>query len=466
MKITRYRTLALVLIPLCCSCAASPSAPSPTTPAKPQNLILMIGDGMGFAQVKAYRYYADDPSTPLIEPLPFDRYLVGAVATDSITLDCAKEDPTLCVRDPYGVTDSASSASAYATGQDTVVGRLGLSPSGEIQPNIIEMARQHDKAVGLVVTSQLTHATPAAFASHVESRKQVNDIANQLFDNQWDGAPLANVLLGGGAADMKRADRDVAAQFEQAGYTLVSNRDELLQTDRTRILGLFAPYGLARGWDRDPSVPSLADMTRAALKALDQDTNGFFLMVEGSQVDWAAHSDDIAGVVSEMEDFNAAIKVVLEFAAQSGDTLVVITADHETGGLSLARDNLYRWDPRPLRGMKRTPAAITEEFLAGNESLSQLVSRSVPFILTAEEQVDLDQYPRDGPVDPVYGVDGIAAYIAINRLLDHRTLTGWSSLGHTGVDVPLYATGPGSENFSGVMQNEDLGKQLQAIFLP
>ena len=180
----------------------------------------MIGDGMGFAQVKAYRYYADDPSTPLIEPLPFDQYLVGAVATDSIFMNCGAGGAAPCVRDPYGITDSASSATAYATGQDTVIGRLGLSESGEVQESISEIARRQGRSVGMVVTSQITHATPAAFAAHVKDRAQYSDIADQLFDNQWDNAPLASVLLGGGTADLQRKDRDLVAEFTQAGYTL------------------------------------------------------------------------------------------------------------------------------------------------------------------------------------------------------------------------------------------------------
>jgi alkaline phosphatase len=347
-----------------------------------------------------------------------------------------------------------------------VIGRLGLSPAGEIQESISEKARRQGKSIGMVVTSQITHATPAAFAVHVKDRLQNSNIADQLFDNQWDKAPLASVLLGGGTTDLQRTDRDLVAEFTQAGYTFVSNRDELLQADASRLLGLFAPWGLARAWDRDEDVPSLADMTRAALKALEQNQQGFFLMVEGSQIDWAAHADDVAGVVSEMEDFSVAIEVALEFAARQGDTLVVITADHETGGMSLGRDDIYHWDPRPLRGMKKTPAAMTAEYLAGSEPLSQVVARSIPFTLTAEEQTRLDNYPREVPADPAYGMDGIGAYMGINEIMSRRTVTGWSSLGHTGVDVPLYAVGPGSENFRGLLQNEELGQRLQAVFLP
>jgi len=457
------RFIVALLVTVCAACAKPQAV---TANSRPKNLILMIGDGMGFAQVKAYRYYADAPATPVIEPLPFDRYLVGAVATDSISLDCGATDASPCVRDPAGITDSASSATAYATGQDTLVGRVSLSPDDEIQPTISEKARRQGKSVGLAVTSQLTHATPAAFAAHVKTRSQYHDIADQLFDNQWNGEPLAQVLLGGGMADMQRQDRDLVAEFTRAGYDFVTNREELLNTGAQLILGLFARWGLPRSWDRDDSVPSLADMTAAAIKALSKDPDGFFLMVEGSQIDWAAHADDVSGVISEVEDFTAAARVALDFALSSGDTLVIITADHETGGMSLGRDDLYRWNPRPLRGMKQTPAAITEEFLRGDEPLSEVAARSLPFTLTGEEQVQLDSWPREPLLDSAYGVDGMQAYIGLNQIMDLRTLTGWSTLAHTGVDVPLYAVGPGSENFHGVMQNEEVGEQMQAVFLP
>lgn len=459
------KNLSSVLVIMLCSVACSAAPVSKQAEQKPRNVILMIGDGMGYAQVKAYRYYADNPATYIIDPLAMDRYLLGSVATEAISIECAGENNTDCERDPYGVTDSASSASAYATGEDTLVGRLGISVDGQRQESISEKARREGIAIGLVATSQVTHATPAAFYAHVEGRSEASAIADQLYDNQWQGSPLVDVILGGGSNDLQRQDRDLSAEFANAGYALVSNREELLANESGRVLGLFAPIALPRAWDRPDTTPSLADMTTAAIKALEQNPEGFFLMVEGSQIDWAAHSNDIVGVVSEMEDFTRAIEVALEYAATHGDTLVVITADHETGGLSMARDDLYRWDPRPLRGLKVTPAAITEEFLAGDETLSVVAQRHLPFELTDEERALLDDAKVETPPYPQYGVDGTQAYTLLSLMFDKRTWSGWTTVGHTGVDVPLYATGPGSEQFRGVIQNEILGQKLQQLLL-
>jgi alkaline phosphatase len=473
MSIRNHATMLLATLAVI-ACASSPpqeASVQQEESSKPRNIIFMVGDGMGFAQVKAYRYYANDPATPIIDPLPYDRYLTGAVATEAITTHCDKpSDQTEgqavnCVVDPYGITDSASSASAYATGEDTEVGWMGVSVEGERQTNISERAVAEGIAVGLVSTSQVTHATPAAFYAHVKDRDEKASIADQLFDNQFDGMPLPQVILGGGTQLLQREDRDITAEFVAAGYKLATNRDELAQLESGRVLGLFAPIGMPRAWDRPATTPDLAEMTSAAIKLLDPNPEGFFLMVEGSQIDWAAHSNDIVGVISEMEDFSQAIAVALEYAEQKGDTLVVITADHETGGLSMGRDDLYHWNPRPLRGMKITPAGITAEFLAGDEPLSVVAQRHLSFELTAEEIAALDEAKVETPPYAEYGMDGTQAYTLLSLLFDKRTQSGWTGMGHTGVDVPLYAAGPGSEHFRGVIQNEELGQLLHKLLL-
>lgn len=428
--------------------------PASSAPERPSNVILLIGDGMGAAQVKSYRAFADDPATHVIEPLAFDAYHVGAVATDSIVLDCREDASAPCVRLPYGVTDSASSATAYASGKDTVIGMLGQGPDGERYDTVLELAARRGKATGVVSTSQVTHATPAAFVAHVSSRQAYAAIADQFVDNRVHGQPVAQVILGGGKGDFRRADRDVAKELVQAGYTFVVNREDLLEAEGPRLLGLFAPVGLPRHWDRPASVPSLAEMTSKALEILDDDPDGFFLIVEGSQIDWAAHGNDIAGVVSEMEGFTEAAERVLDFVRTRGDTLVVITADHETGGLSLGRDGVYEWNPTDLRSLQATPAAIVAAFLTGEDTLDAVLSAHSELALTEQERALLAAVPREE----------LAAWQALNELLDQRTFTGWTTAGHTGVDVPLYAAGPGSDAFHGLMENEAVGQALiQAV---
>lgn len=433
------------------TCTTVQPAPEET----PRNAVFILADGMGFAHVKAYRMYADDPATEIVDPLSIDPLLVGAVSTDTIVMNC-DESGSQCERDPYGVTDSASSATAYATGRDTLRGSLSVDPEGAPISTVLEAARTQGKSTGLVATSQVTHASPAAFASHVISRSQYNDIADQFFDSQWQGQPMVDVILGGGLQYFKREDRDLVSEFTQAGYETAFSRSELQNTSGDRLLGLFAPSGMSRALDRDAETPSLEEMMDTALQTLNRNPQGFFLMMEASQVDWAAHGNSVAGVISEMEGFINAVNKVLEFAGTNGDTLVVIVADHETGGMALGKDGFYSWDPRPLRGIKATPAAMTMSYLEGEESLSSIVAANVSFELTDTETSILDATERDEK----------ATFDAIAALFNDRTGTGWSTGSHTSIDVPLYAFGPGSEHFRGVMQNEAIGKVLWKTFLP
>jgi alkaline phosphatase len=431
--------------------AANP-IPACAGDSAPRNVIFMVGDGMSFAHVKAYRMYADDPSTNLVEPLPMEQYLVGAVSTDSIRLDCSSGD---CVRLPHGFTDSASSATAYATGYDTIVGHLSVSSEGKPLKTILERAHERGQSTGLVATSEITHATPAAYASHVSDRDQHSLIANQLLDPELHDDPVVDVLLGGGRKHLVRSDRDLLAEFGGSGWEVVQNRNELMASREDQLLGVFADQGLPRAWDRDENTPSLADMTMVALRTLNRNDKGFFLMVEGSQIDWASHKNSVPGVISEMEDFIGAVGAALEFARQHGDTLVVITADHDTGGMGLGRDNIYHWDPASLRGMKHTPKYMAQEFRSSDQSLAAIVARNVPFELTAVEVAELNATHDDDR----------SVRRTLANLFNSRTFTGWSSDGHTGADVPLYVFGPASDRFGGLMENEDLGRVLQEVFL-
>jgi alkaline phosphatase len=446
---TFFCTLVLVF-PTACKSA------EPHAQTTPRNVIFMLVDGMGFGQVKAYRFFADDPETGIIEPLAIDAHLVGAVSTDSIAVVCDEGLEPKCERDPYGFTDSASSATAYATGSDTVTGRLSMDFNGQSMTTILEKARKNGKSTGLVATSEITHASPAAFGSHVLKRDQFSDIANQFFDNQWNGKPMVNVMLGGGLDHFRREDRDLVSEFVQSGYQVALNRSEMLATQGEHLLGLFAPEGLPRAWDRDETVPTLAEMTSTALNSLSRNEKGFFLMVEGSQVDWASHGNSVAGVISEMQDTMAAAKVILDFAKKDGNTLVVVVADHETGGMAIGRDGNYSWNPQPLKGMKATPSAMIAAYIESEESLSDIVAAGVAYKLTVTEADTLDATEREE----------VAAWLAVTEIFNARTNTGWTSTGHTGVDVPMYAYGPGSKRFHGVMQNEDVGRVMREMFLP
>ncbi|MEI2401108.1 alkaline phosphatase, partial [Paenibacillus phytohabitans] len=226
------------------------------------------------------------------------------------------------------VTDSAAAGTAMATGVKTNNGMISTAPDGKELKTILEAAEEKGKSSGLVATSTITHATPAVFASHVASRSNEADIAPQLLENGVD------VLLGGGKQYFPDS---LINEAEENGYQYVTNQDELENAKKAdKLIGLFAEDGMAPELDRDETdQPSLAEMTESALDVLKKDKDGFFLMVEGSQIDWAGHDNDAAWAMKDSEAFELAVEKAVEFAKKDGNTLVVVAGDHDTGGMSV-----------------------------------------------------------------------------------------------------------------------------------
>jgi alkaline phosphatase len=305
---------------------------------RPKNLILMIADGCGPASITMARDYAR--AVLGRKALALDAIQVGAVRTASAS---------------SRVTDSAAGATAYACGIKTYNGAIAVDTTGQPVATLLEAAKARDMAVGLVATSRITHATPAAFAAHVPQRAMESDIAVQMLDQGIE------VLLGGGwqyflplSEGGRRQDgRNLLREAEQQGYQIVRNRAALRQSLRLPVLGLFAADHLPYEIDRDTTqIPSLAEMTRVAIELLRNNPNGFFLMVEGSRIDHTGHANDAAAHVRDVLAYDEAVAVALNFARQDGQTLVVSVSDHETGGLSLGRNvdgqGIYAWHPEVL----------------------------------------------------------------------------------------------------------------------
>lgn len=290
---------------------------SPVFPANaPKNVILMIGDGMGIAQVTLARLSLPEGRVGLyMDSLP-ETALVKTFSANST------------------VTDSAAAATALATGFKTNNGMVGVLPDGTVVRNIREAAAELGKATGLVTTTTITHATPAGFGAHVAKRGDEADIAPQYIERKIE------VLLGGGrqvfipksvAGSKRKDERDLIAEAKAIGYSVVGTRDEFLAVRQGKVLGLFQMGAMTT----NPPEPSLAEMTAKAIDLLSQDKDGFFLMVEGGQIDWACHANDVQGTIKQTLDFDEAVGKALEFARSKKDTLLIVTADHETGGLSI-----------------------------------------------------------------------------------------------------------------------------------
>ena len=216
---------------------------------------------------------------------------------------------------------------------------IGMTPDTLAAVTILEKAREIGKSTGLVSTSSITHATPASFAAHVDYRRKETAIAEQLVASGTD------VMLGAGtyfflpkdSTGSKREDnRNLLVEAQKAGYEVIRTREALAATKAQKVLGLFAPDFLKN----EQPEPSLAELTTRAIELLNRDNDGFFLMVEGSQIDWAAHDNKLDYMIEEMISFDDAVQKALEFAARDQHTLVIVTADHETGGLTIEGGDL------------------------------------------------------------------------------------------------------------------------------
>jgi alkaline phosphatase len=346
-----------------------------------KNVILLIGDGMGRAQRDAASLLAGGPL--VMDGLPHS----GLVATG-----CA--DPVATI------TDSAAAATAIATGVKTYNGAIGVGPDGTPVPTVLELAQRAGKAVGLVTTCQVTDATPAAFAAHVANRSDQREIARQFIEET-----AVDLILGGGrrwwtpdTAGDPDADMlaDLTDRAQELGYAFAGNAAELRAVGSSRLLGLFAgdelfvqdpPEGEVARYD--PPVP-LWELTRSALDTLAPNPHGFFLMVEEAAIDRMGHRNNAALAIKGVHELDRAVLIAQTFAERDGETLVIVTADHECGGLTL---------DEPAAG-------------SGNG------------------------------IDP--------------SDLDLAALLRWATTGHTEVDVPLNALGPGAERLTGHLENTDL----------
>lgn len=451
----------VTLVLTACTTTENPSVTSSDiTVAKnslnnPKNIIMIVGDGMGPAYTTAYRYFNDNPETNIIEETIFDRHLVGMSSTYP-------------ARVSGYVTDSAAAATALATGVKSYNGAIGLDVDKKPVETVLEWAKKQGKKTGIVVTSQVNHATPASYLAHNESRNNYNAIA----DSYIDGGIKADVILGGGWKYFVRDDRNLVNEFKSAGFNYLDNLQELNQLpENTPVLGLFADVGLPWALD-DSNNFRLSAMTKAATKQLEND-EGYFLLVEASQIDWAGHGNDIAAAMGEMTDLAKTMEYLEQYVKTNPDTLVVLTADHSTGGFTIAAEGKYEWNPEVLRTMKHSPQKIAE-YLAKTDITTKEASEQLNFKVTQNEVRLLQQakYQASEALANFYALDERAqlkktkpsiettVYIALKKLIDKRTNSGWTSSGHTAIDVPVYAFGKSSDVFKGKVDNTDIAKKL------
>ncbi|MEI6211220.1 MAG: alkaline phosphatase [bacterium] len=416
-----------------------PRAATDQTPPEVRNVIMMIPDGCSQSMVTLARWVHGGP-------LAVDQIQSGAVKTHSAD---------------NLVTDSAAAATALATGVKTANGTLGAAPPqnailrpsnlpyGAYQPlaTLLEGAKQSGRSAGLVVTVGAWEATPAAFAAHAVSRSSDCDIMQQLVHQDLD------VVFGGGrqqllpadAGGVRRDGQNLIEQLQKRGVQVIGDARAMERLTSGRAWGIFSPGSLSAEIDRaarTPDQPSLAQMTAKAIDLLKQNRKGFFLMVEGSQVDWADHANDPARGVREFLAFDDAMAVALKFAAGEGQgqTLVLACPDHDTGGMTIghrARTPRTRADLVDSMTRMQISTDLLAEKIGTNYTTATIAAN-----VEAWWNIRLPDATAEEITNRVAKGASMSSAL-METAVRPQSAIGWTSGGHTGVDVPLWSYGPG-----------------------
>jgi alkaline phosphatase len=412
-------------------------------PEGKRNLIFMVSDGMGPASLSLTRSYRQfEQKLPYNDLLVLDHHLIGNSRTRSAS---------------SLVTDSAAGATAFSCSMKSYNGAISVLPDQTPCGTVLEAAKRAGYMTGLVVTTRITDATPACFASHVHMRTEEDSIARQLIGDHPLGHNV-DLIFGGGrchflpqeSGGCRDDDIDVVSMARKKGYEYISDRQAFDGLDygnaaKLPLLGLFAygdiPFELDRR-TRNETYPSLDEMARTAMTGLEAATKdsekGFFLLIEGSRIDHAGHFNDPAAQVHEVMAYDKAFASVLDFLQISEtEGVAVATSDHETGGLSVARQlhedyPEYLWYPEVLANVSRTAESLSHLFKYsyrdGNNVTEDFVRHHVVEGLgisdATDEEINLILESYDG-------LEGSKYQLA--DMISRRAQIGWSSHGHSGM---------------------------------
>ncbi|MDR1408091.1 MAG: alkaline phosphatase [Tannerella sp.] len=438
-----------------------------------KNLIVMIPDGTSLATVSIARWYQWylDPARP---KLNIDAYLCGTVQTFSSNAPIGDSAPTTsCYMTGYPSRAGYVSTYPPSAGNDDI---YPLDPAKAYQPltTLLEAAKlTQRKATGLVFTCEFPHATPADCSSHSYDRGRYDWISSQMVHNDLD------VVIGGGVSLLSETDE---AYLKANGYGVYKNDMAGMRAERSnRMWALYNEKDMTYDLDRDASKePSIEEMTRTAIEKLSKNETGFFLMVEGSKVDWAAHANDPVGMITEFLAFDRACRAALEFAEKDGETLVVIVPDHGNSGISLGSRNCRSYGTATkddlfgtISQVKRTAEGIAARLNASPSSAVQQIFREdAGFELAPEELNTLYQcrsyenspVPKnersDKDVLPSLYSSSLNDFVA--KLITSKTCFGFTTGGHTGEEVFLAAYHPAGSLPIGMNTNVELNRYMAA----
>jgi alkaline phosphatase len=461
-----YVAFAVVMLVLLGACAQMPRPAGHAIGDTPKNIIILFGDGAAATQWELGRYtnrvlrnrsYA-------VTDVVFKNGSIGLMSTYSA------DSP---------VTDSAAAATAMSSGNKTNNDMVGVKPDGVHVRTLMEVAKAKGRRIGLVSTAKIYDASPAAFSVHARSRREAQGIVDQLLALEPD------VLMGGGRDYFlpknklggRRSDGvDVVQKFAAKGYDISASTGDLRSASVARLLALFADGDMEFEIDRDPKQePSVAEMAAAAIRVLSANSaNGFVLFLENENIDSAGHNNDIAALIRELWAFEEALNVALEFQRNKpGETLIIVTGDHETGGLSVtsalkrlapySNDNYFYPNKSHLdliAGIKMSLGKAAD--LLGDKptstALDKILAQSFPgFTLEADlRSAILERRVLERNI--TYITEG-----ALGRMVARQTGFYWGTTSHTTEPAVVGAIGPGQELFRGYMDNTDFAKALHKL---
>jgi alkaline phosphatase len=438
-------------------------------------VFLMIGDGMGPAQRTAAEIYLSGPQEPN-KPVQLKKLVMNTLPI----LGSARTNPL----DGF-VTDSGAAATAFATGNKVPIAVLSMDPSsGRKYASLAEIAKKQGWKVGIVTSAPIDDATPAAFYAHQDSRGKVYDIAIELGQSGFD-------YFGGGYAMGERptAREGRISPIEAAkknGYTVVTNREGLLGLKPGAKAWAYWTVPDGNGtiyyeMDRPKDQASLVEFTRKGIELLDN-PKGFFMMIEGGEIDGACHVHDLAASVGETLIFDQAVSEAMEFYKKHPrETLIVITNDHETGGMGLIGSLMSLH--KKVAGQKGSQGVFNRkvaEFRDGNAPFEVVLPALKSFFgleeltpyqtkVLADAYVESMKAPRSRPRDESFlalygGVEPLSA--ACCNLLSRQAGVGWTTYGHTDLPAPVSAIGVGSEQFTGYYENTDIFRKIASVMTP
>lgn len=430
----------------------------------PKYVFYFIGDGMGPSHILGTELYLGELSGVIGRPhklhltqLPHSAFVTTFSKTN-------------------GVTDSAASGTALATGEKTYNGAIGITSEGTPIYSVAHAAKQAGYAVGVSTTVCINHATPGAFYAHQKSRNNYPQIAEEMLTAGYDfyagGDPVCN--------DEQRSN--LYKRAKEQGYTIARGYDDYKagSNSATKMM-LFQeevateiPYTI----DRDDNDLTLAQITEAGIDFLkEKSKKGFFLMVEGGKIDYASHSNDAATMMQEVLDFDRAIAVALDFYKKhKNETLIIITADHETGGLVLGYNSNYTLNLKALAGQKvsadKMKEIIKEEAdkkALGWDEAKELLKENFGLWKESEVRTEAENNLKQLFTDAMNSSgdkrnDLLNTFVNLARTVVARSAAlSWASGNHSGTFVPLFAIGAGAENFKGIIDNTDIPKMIKKI---